>query len=349
MGLVLGLTACQQKAPQPQTGAQTETAEKAGAGTAETPGGNGENAAGGAEASGGAGEMPAFSYNITMPTGSMGGSYYTIGTAMSEIFTSNMSGVTISASAANTSDNIAALTNNETMIAMAGAPDYVFVMEELPTESGDIDSVGVFNQLVSVIVVKADSPYQTLDDLVGKKINLGAAGSGQCLFNQALIQAAGHTEKDFNCEYLSQGDASEAFAEGKLDAVFAFISLPASAITQMTATSQCRILQLDEAFLEKFADEYPYYKMCDVTPEMLPDCGVEATYRSVSQYGELLVRKDADEDFVYWLTRTLYENYEKLIAAAPGASVCTAENAVKNTSFNLHAGAQRYFRETGLQ
>lgn len=349
MGLVLGLTACQQKAPQPQTGAQTETAEKAGAGAAETPGGNGENAAGAAQASGGAGEMPAFSYNITMPTGSMGGSYYTIGTAMSEIFTSNMSGVTISASAANTSDNIAALTNNETMIAMAGAPDYVFVMEELPTESGDIDSVGVFNQLVSVIVVKADSPYQTLDDLVGKKINLGAAGSGQCLFNQALIQAAGHTEKDFNCEYLSQGDASEAFAEGKLDAVFAFISLPASAITQMTATSQCRILQLDEAFLEKFADEYPYYKMCDVTPEMLPDCGVEATYRSVSQYGELLVRKDADEDFVYWLTRTLYENYEKLIAAAPGASVCTAENAVKNTSFNLHAGAQRYFRETGLQ
>lgn len=349
MGLVLGLTACQQKAPQPQTGAQTETAEKAGAGAAETPGGSGENAAGAAQAFGGAGEMPAFSYNITMPTGSMGGSYYTIGTAMSEIFTSNMNGVTISASAANTSDNIAALTNNETMIAMAGAPDYVFVMEELPTESGDIDSVGVFNQLVSVIVVKADSPYQTLDDLVGKKINLGAAGSGQCLFNQALIQAAGHTEKDFNCEYLSQGDASEAFAEGKLDAVFAFISLPASAITQMTATSQCRILQLDEAFLEKFADEYPYYKMCDVTPEMLPDCGVEATYRSVSQYGELLVRKDADEDFVYWLTRTLYENYEKLIAAAPGASVCTAENAVKNTSFNLHAGAQRYFRETGLQ
>ncbi len=119
MGLVLGRTACQQKAPQPQAGARTETTEKAGAEAAEAPGGNGENAA---------------------------------------------------------------LTNNETMIAMAGAPDYVFVMEELPTESGDIDSVGVFNQLVSVIVVKADSPYQTLDDLVGKKINLGAAGSASvCL------------------------------------------------------------------------------------------------------------------------------------------------------------------------
>jgi len=338
-GLVWGLTACQSREPQatqPQTTVQAETQAEA---KEEQEPQTGEEK----------GDMPQFNYNITMPTGSMGGSYYTIGTAMSEIFTSNMNGVTISASAANTSDNIAALANGETMIAMAGAPDYVFVMEELPTESQDMDSVGVFNQLVSVIVVKEDSPYYSIDDLVGKKINLGSAGSGQCLFNQALLQAAGHTEKDFNCEYLSQGDASEAFAEGKLDAVFAFISLPASAITQMTATSQCRVLQLDEAFLEKFADEYPYYKLCDVTPEMLPDCGVEETFCSVSQYGELLVTKDADEEFVYWLTRTLFENYDKLIAAAPGASVCTAENAVKNTSFNLHAGAQKYFKEIGLQ
>ena len=354
LGLVMamGLTACGQKQPAapPETAATAAPAEtKAPAAQPESAPAETKAPAGGQQASAVSGEMPQFSYNITMPTGSMGGSYYTIGTAMSEIFTSNMNGVTISASAANTSDNIAALVNGETMIAMAGAPDYVFVMEELPTESQDIASVGVFNQLVSVIVVRKDSPYNTIDDLVGKKINLGSAGSGQCLFNQALIQEAGYTEKDFNCEYLSQGDASEAFAEGKLDAVFAFISLPASAITQMTATTECRILQLDKSFLEKFADAYPYYKMCEVTQEMVPDCGVTETYQSVSQYGELLVGSSVDEEFVYWLTKTLYENYEKLIAAAPGASVCTAENAVKNTSFNLHPGAEKYFQEMGLK
>lgn len=347
-GLMLVLTACSQTAGQKsqgQTVAQTAQSEaKTEAAQTDTKAEQGTVDAGG-QASG---DMPEFSYNITMPTGSMGGSYYTIGTAMSELFTSNMKGVTISASAANTSDNIAALINGETMIAMAGAPDYVFVMEELPTESEDICSIGVFNQLVSVIVVKASSAYNSIDDLVGKKINMGAAGSGQCLFNQALLKAAGYTEKDFNCEYMSQGDASEAFAEGKLDAVFAFISLPASAITQMTATSDCRILTLEEAFLDKFAEEYPYYKICEVTPEMVPDCGVTANYKSLSQYGELLTQKDADEEFIYWLTRTLYDNHDKLILAAPGASVCTAENAVEYTAFNLHAGAQRYFKETGL-
>lgn len=358
--MAMGLSACGQQAGQGAAPTKTEAvkteaakteaaqaeAEKPEAGKqAEADSGSSGGAAG---AGSGSEQMPEFNYNITMPTGSMGGSYYTIGTAMSELFTSGMNGVTVSASAANTSDNIAALVNNETIMAMAGAPDYVFVMEELPAESADISSIGVFNQLVSVVVVNADSPYQSIDDLVGKKINMGAAGSGQCLFNQALLKAAGYSEKDFKCEYLSQGDASEAFAEGKLDAVFAFISLPASAIAQMTATSDCRILQLYPDFLAKFAEEYPYYKICEVEPEVVPDCGVTESYQSVSQYGELLVRTDTDEEFVYWLARTLFEQYDKLIAAAPGASVCTAENSVKDTAFNLHPGAVRYFRELGI-
>jgi TRAP transporter TAXI family solute receptor len=293
-------------------------------------------------------EMPTFNYNITMPTGSMGGSYYTIGSAMSELFTSNMKGVTISSSAANTSDNIASLIDKEAILAMAGAPDYVFLLDGLPTDSTEISSIGVFNQLVSVIVVRENSNYKKIGDLVGKKINLGSAGSGQYLFNQALLNAAGYSESDFQCEYMSQGDASEAFAEGKLEAVFAFISLPATAITQMAVTTKCRILELDEDFLHNFLNKYTYYKICEVTPEVVPGMGVTQPYQTGSQYSELLVRNDTDEEFVYWLARTLYENYDALITAAPGASVCTGENSVKYSAFNLHPGAQRYLKEKGL-
>ena len=293
-------------------------------------------------------EMPKFDYHITLPTGSMGGSYYTIGTAMSELFTSKMNGVTISASAANTSDNIAALMNEETTMAFAGAPDYVLINESDPRESPDICSIGVFNQLVSVIVVRADSEFNSISDLVGKKINLGSAGSGQYLFNKALLEAAGYSEDDFRCEYMSQGDASEAFAEGKLEAVFAFISLPANAITQMTTVAKCKILRPSEDILKKLTEKYPYYKICTVQPDVVPDLGVTEPFNSVSQYGEFLVLKKVDNEFVYWLTKTLFENYDRLVAAAPGASVCTAENAVKYTSFNLHEGAKRYFKEKGL-
>ncbi len=298
-----------------------------------------------AEGAAQAGEMPTFNYNIVMPTGSMGGSFYTIGAAMSELFTSKMKGVVVSSAAANTSDNIAAIINKEAILALAQASDYFFLYEELPKESEEISSIGVISQSVSVIVVRENSNYYKIDDLVGKKISLGAAGSGQYLFNKALLEAAGYSEKDFQCEYMSAGSASEAFAEGKLEAVFGWHGVPASNISQMAATTKCRILQLDQALLDTFFEKNPYYVRCSVNPAAVPDMGVLEPYQAPSLYGELLVHSDTDEEFVYWLTKTLYDNYDALVAAAPNANVCTPENSVNYATFKLHPGAQRYYRE----
>ena len=294
-------------------------------------------------------EMPtSFDYSLTLYAGSMGGSYYTIATAMSEIFSSKIDGTTIGAASATAGDNIVMLETGEAEIAMAGAPDYVDVYGGLPTDSENICTMGVFNQLASVIVVREDSSYQTLDDLVGKKIQVGAAGTGQCLYNLALLETAGYKPEDFKIEYMSQGDASEAFVEGKLEACFVFASLPASAITQMSSAVPVRIIPLSKDLMAKMEEAYPFYKVADVTPEQVPDCGVTETYQTLTQYGELLVNANVDEDFVYTLTKTLDVNHDELIAAAPGAAVCTAENAVNFSSFNLHPGAARYFKDIGL-
>ena len=309
---------------------------------------SGENSGSGAVSSSGDSSSPSFDYSLTLYAGSMGGSYYTIATAMSEIFSSNIEGTTIGAASATAGDNIVMVESGEAEIAMAGAPDYVDVMGGDPKESEGIRTMGVFNQLASVIVVRADSDYQSIDDLVGQKIQIGAAGTGQCLFNLALLDAAGYTPDDFSVEYMSQGDASEAFVEGKLEACFVFASLPASAITQMTSAVDCRIIPLSDELMNSVVEEYPYYKIAEVTPEQVPDCGVEANYNTLTAFGELLVNTDLDEDFVYTLSKTLYENYDNLIAAAPGAEVCTAENAVEFSSFTLHPGTVRYLEEIGL-
>ena len=314
------------------------------------------SSAGGTSSSGGAassqdsssGAAPSFDYSLTLYAGSMGGSYYTIATAMSEIFSSNIEGTTIGAASATAGDNIVMVESGEAEIAMAGAPDYVDVMGGHPKESEGIRTMGVFNQLASVIVVRADSDYHSIDDLVGQKIQVGAAGTGQCLFNLALLDAAGYSPDDFSIEYMSQGDASEAFVEGKLEACFVFASLPASAITQMTSAVDCRVIPLSDELMNSLVEKYPYYKIAEVTPEQVPDCGVEANYNTLTSFGELLVNADLDEDFVYTLSKVLYENYDNLIAAAPGAEVCTAENAVEFSSFTLHPGTVRYLEEIGL-
>lgn len=286
---------------------------------------------------------------FTLPTGSMGGSYYSSGTAMAQVFNTHVEGMEMSVSASNSQDNIGMLESGEVDFAMASGSDYVSVMEDEPVNSSTICSMGVFNEQVSLITVSGDSSYQTLSDLQGKKIQMGSSGSGQYLLNEALITALGLTTNDFSAEYMSQSDGTQAFIEGKVDANMIATGLPSSLLTQISASDpDFRVLTWDDDFLDNFLEMYSYYKVCTVEPEELEVSNITEPVKMPAFYGELLVRADVDEDVVYEMCKALFENQEELVTAYAGCAFCTPENTVEYTSYNLHPGAQRYFEEIGV-
>ena len=286
---------------------------------------------------------------FTLPTGSMGGSYYSSGTAMAQVFNTHVDGMEMSVSASNSQDNIGMLEMGEVDFAMASGSDYVSVMEDAPLNSTTICSMGVFNQQVSMIAVAGDSSYQSLSDLQGKKIQMGSSGSGQYLLNKALIETLGLTTDDFSAEYMSQSDGTQAFIEGKVEANMIASGIPSSLLTQISASDpDFRLLTWEDDFLNTFVDTYSYYKVCTVNPEDLDCASVTEPVKLPAFYGELLVRADVDEDVVYNMCKALYENHDELVTAYAGCSFCTPEHAVEFTSYNLHPGAQRYFQEIGI-
>lgn len=286
---------------------------------------------------------------FTLPTGSMGGSYYSSGTAMAQIFNTYVEGMEMSVSASNSQDNVGMLESGEVDFAMASGSDYVSVMEDEPQNSPNICSMGVFNQNVSMIVVKGDSSYQTLSDLQGKKIQMGSSGSGQYLLNKAIIETLGLTTDDFSAEYMSQSDGTQAFIEGKVEGNMIASGVPSSLLTQISASDpDFRILTWDEDYLAKFLDNYSYYKVCTVDPADLGCKSITEPVKMPAFYGELLVRADVDEEVVYNMCKALYEHQDELVAAYAGCAFCTPEHAVEFSSYNLHPGAQRYFQEIGV-
>ena len=292
---------------------------------------------------------PAEKITFTMPTGSMGGSYYSSGTAMAQVLNGHVDGMDMSVSASNTQDNIATLISGETKIAMSGGADYNSVMEAMPAEDDTICSMGVFNQTVSMIVVSGKSDYQSLADLKGKKIQMGSSGSGQCLMNMALIDELGMSTDDFNCEYMSQSDGTQAFTEGKVEANLITSGVPSGLLTQIAAADpDFRILTWDEDFLNKMVEDYPYYKVCTVEPDKLGCSSITEPVKMVAFYGEVLVRADVDEELVYNMCKALYENHDELVEAYGGCAFMTPEHTVEFTCFNLHPGAVRYFQEIGV-
>ena len=271
--------------------------------TPSTPGTSGTQPGGSAPQNGGSASLI-----FTLPTGSMGGSYYSSGTAMAQIFNTYVDGMEMSVSASNSQDNIGML------------------------ESGEVNF-----------------GYQSLNDLRGQKIQMGASGSGQYLLNAALIEALGLTTNDYQPEYMNQNDGTQAFIEGKVEANMIASGVPSALLTQMRASDpDYRILTWDDAFLDKFLETYSYYKVCTVEPEDL-DCGsVTEAVRLPAFYGELLVRADVDEEVVYNMCKAMYDHHEELVAAYAGCGFCTPEHAVEFTSYNLHPGAARYFTEIGV-
>lgn len=309
---------------------------------------SGNNPAAGSSVSGQGGDKQT-DLNFTLPTGSMGGSYYSSGTAMAQVFNTHVEGVEMSVSASNSQDNIGMLESGEVDFAMASGSDYYAVMEDMPINSSTICSMGVFNQNVSLIAVSGKSEYHTLSDLQGKKIQMGASGSGQCLLNQALIETLGMATDDFACEYMSQTDGTQAFIEGKVEANMIASGIPSSLLTQISASDpDYRILTWDESFLNEFVEKYSYYKICTVNPGEVECASLTQAIQLPAFYGELLVRADMDEDVVYGMCKAMYENYDEMCLAYAGCSFCTPENTIKFSSYHLHPGAQRYFAEIGI-
>ncbi|MGZ8994985.1 MAG: TAXI family TRAP transporter solute-binding subunit, partial [Rhodospirillales bacterium] len=62
----------------------------------------------------------------------------------------------------------------------------------------------------------------------------------------------------------------------------------------------------------------------------------------------LVTRADLEEETVYALTRSMFENLADLKAAHAAAEVISLETATRGSPVPLHPGAERYYREKGV-
>jgi TRAP-type uncharacterized transport system substrate-binding protein len=61
------------------------------------------------------------------------------------------------------------------------------------------------------------------------------------------------------------------------------------------------------------------------------------------------VNASVDENHVYLLTKTMYENLGFLTAIHPATKAMAVEKAMAGLPVKLHPGAARYYKEAGLE
>ena len=286
---------------------------------------------------------------ITIYTGGTGGVYFPLGSKYAEILSKNgvpATAVTSGASVANAKaigDGTAQagiLQNDVAYYAYNGL--YMFEGQAIT----DIRGVAALYPETVQFIVRADSDIKTLNDLAGKKVAIGAPGSGTAVAAEQVLRAAGvwdsieKVNQDFN-------EASQSLKLGQVDAAVIVSGIPTPYVNQIAVQTPVRVLPIPDDTLNKLKEEGYIFYVRQIVPKGTYN-GVDADTPTIAVKAMLAVGADLPEDTVYQMTKILFENVDQLRAVHQKAQAISLETALDGMSIPLHPGAIKYYEEKGL-
>ena len=283
-------------------------------------------------------------------TGGESGTYYAFGSVIAQHATNN-AGVDVVGLVGNGSQsNVMELLdgNAELAFCQSDVMAYAYDGTNLFAETGAIDCFSTVAALYmeQVQIVTLDPEIKTVADLEGKKVSIGAAGSGVYFNAIDILGAYGLTESDIQPTYQSFGDSANDLKDGKIDAAFIVSGAPTTAITDLATTKDVHLVALDDEHVEKLLAASPYYAKNVISADTYT--GLDGDVTTVAVGAVILAANTVSEDAVYALCADIFDNAADLVTSHAKYGELSLEYGASITSVPYHPGAAKYFAEKGL-
>jgi TRAP transporter TAXI family solute receptor len=197
------------------------------------------------------------------------------------------------------------------------------------------------------VVARRDANIKNLNDLKGKRVNVGNPGSGQRLTLQAVMQAKGWKMSDFKlASELRAAEQPAALCENKVDAVTYMVGQPNASIQEATASCDAVIVPLAGPEIERLLRDDAYYERATIPGKMY-----KGNAKDVETFGvaaTLISSAKTDPEVVYQVVKAVFDNIDIFKKAHPAfAHLDPREMITRNLSAPLHEGALKYYKEKG--
>lgn len=303
----------------------------------------------GAVISGGcsAGDRPEF---LALATAGTGGVYYLLGGSIAELWSRELPDrIAVAEVTGGSVENLSLLTSGQVQVAFSMGTN---ALEAYDAE-GDFEGrapaevlglLALYPNVLQLATLEG-SGVATLSDLVGRRVSVGAPGSGTEVAARTLLEANGIEYDDFDPQRLNFNETANALRDGTVDAGFWSAGPPTSSIMDLATVREIQLLDLDEAEVDRTAAVDP-----TVSRDIVPSGayrGVGEDVETLSTPNLLVVRADMPEELAYALVRTILEAGGELAAAHPVGSQISAEYTLAVSPIPLHPGATRYFQDSG--
>ena len=198
-----------------------------------------------------------------------------------------------------------------------------------------------------VQIVTLDPTIKTVEDLKGKNVSVGAAGSGFYFNAVVVLEAYGlDINKDIKPTYQSFGDSVEALQDGKIDAAFIVAGAPTTAVTSLAATRKVYLVGFDDEHVLWLIAKSPYYSMNVIKPDVY---GTEEDVVTVAVGAVVIARDDVSEVDVYNFLTGVFDNKDEITKAHANGAELDLKFAASYTAVPYHPGAVKYFGEKDMK
>jgi len=240
----------------------------------------------------------------------------------------------------------------------SGSLDLALVQGEVAHEAlagigrapADLRVLAAMYSTPGMFVVRADSPYRSIEDLKGRPVAFGARGSGLIILARYVLDGLGlDRDRDFQAVLLdAAGDGPAMVMDGRAAALWGGgIGWPGfTAVARGSAGARFLVPDLDG--IQRIQRKHPFLKLMLVPAGSYP--GQTAELHSVGSWSFIMTRPALADDVAYRLARALHRGEAALGARLAQTRETTAANTVAAVTRPelLHPGVRRYLADAGL-
>ncbi len=288
---------------------------------------------------------------LTMATGGTSGVYFPLGGAISQVLTNKSGGalaITPQATGASGENmrlthagdvQLAILQNDVADAAYKGLAPY-------KQQFSDVRAVARLYPEYLHVVATQDSGVKQMRDFKGKKVSVGARGSGNEVNCRQLFGYFGLDYKNIEPIFLPYGETADQFKDRALDGFVFTIGTPNPAVQDITTSQKVTFVPLAGKEADEIVKAFPYL-VKDAIPAKTYN-GQEAAVPTLAVQAMLVVNKNLSDDVVYTITKILFENIGDVAKAHNKGAEITLAHAADGVTIPFHPGAAKYLKEKGV-
>jgi len=295
------------------------------------------------------GERPDF---LALATAGTGGVYYLIGGSIAEIWSRELpEHIVVAEVTGGSVENLSLLMSDQVAVAFSMGTNalgaYTGSNSFEGGETGTVLALVALYPNVLQLASLAGSEVESLSDLRGRRVSVGAPGSGTEVGARTLLEANGIPYEAFEPQRLNFNETANGIRDGNVDAGFWSAGPPTSSIMDLATARDIRMIPISDEEVERTRAVDPTVRR-DYIPAGAYR-GQDEAVPSLSTPNVLVVRSDMDEELAYALIRELLEAHDELTQVHPVAARISAEYTLEVSPIPLHPGVVRYLQDQGYE